>query len=180
MAVISLQQHEPFTSPPFQTLPLQSSSQPSTFSPNSISFKEQRQKPTHSGQKNYPFKCLTCHKIVILKTHKMSSSSPLEIRPHPSKGRGLYATKSFSPALSSPPSRLCSSYQPSRASAASAHTVFAPAILGLARAATRRHTAMRRVKPRPGRRFIHVNARRYGKGSRMRAEGGSCRRRRGR
>ncbi|EHK26461.1 uncharacterized protein TRIVIDRAFT_35412 [Trichoderma virens Gv29-8] len=27
----------------------------------------------------------------------MSSPSPLEIRPHPSKGRGLYATKSFSP-----------------------------------------------------------------------------------
>lgn len=27
----------------------------------------------------------------------MSPSSPLEIRPHPTKGRGLYATKSFSP-----------------------------------------------------------------------------------
>lgn len=27
----------------------------------------------------------------------MSSPSPLEIRPHPSKGRGLYATKSFPP-----------------------------------------------------------------------------------
>lgn len=107
---------------------------------------------------------------------------------HPPSKSGLTPPKAVAstpqnpspPAPSYPPSRLSSSSPPSRTSAVSAHTVSAPAILGPAPAVTRRPTAMRRAKPRPGRRFIHVNASPYGRASRTRAEGGSCRRRRGR
>ncbi|KAL7958210.1 hypothetical protein V8C34DRAFT_305115 [Trichoderma compactum] len=62
-----------------------------------ISEKNSARNPTNPEPKSCHFKCLTTHKISTSKKQRMSSPSPLEIRPHPSKGRGLYATQSFSP-----------------------------------------------------------------------------------